>query len=71
VKDVRGRGLGRALLLELLRRHVAAGATSLGLEVQAANERALRMYVDVGLRIGREWRTYETAQPAPGQDGGV
>jgi ribosomal protein S18 acetylase RimI-like enzyme len=70
-KDVRGRGLGRALLLELLRRHVAAGATSLGLEVQAANERALRMYVDVGLRIGREWRTYETAQPAPGQDGGV
>ena len=57
-KDERGRGLGRAMLLEALRRRVAAGATSLGLSVQAANEGALRMYLDAGLRIDREFRTY-------------
>ncbi|HJQ42637.1 MAG TPA: GNAT family N-acetyltransferase, partial [Jatrophihabitantaceae bacterium] len=33
-KDERGRGLGRAMLLEALRRRVAGGATSLGLSVQ-------------------------------------
>lgn len=57
-KDERGRGLGRAMLLEALRRRVAAGATSLGLSVQAANRGALRLYLDVGLRVDREFRTY-------------
>jgi ribosomal protein S18 acetylase RimI-like enzyme len=57
-KDERGRGLGRAMLLEALRRRVAAGASSLGLSVQAANEAALRMYLDAGLQIDREFRTY-------------
>lgn len=57
-KDERGRGLGRAMLLEALRRRVAAGATSLGLSVQASNERALKLYLDAGLKIDREFRTY-------------
>jgi ribosomal protein S18 acetylase RimI-like enzyme len=57
-KDQRGRGLGRALLLEGLRRRVAAGATSLGHSVQASNETALKLYLDAGLKIDREFRTY-------------
>jgi ribosomal protein S18 acetylase RimI-like enzyme len=57
-KEERGRGLGRALLLEGLRRRVAAGATSLGLSVQASNEPALKLYLDAGLEIDREFRTY-------------
>jgi ribosomal protein S18 acetylase RimI-like enzyme len=57
-KDERGRGLGRAMLLDALRRRVTAGATSLGLSVQAENRAALRMYLDAGLQIDREFRTY-------------
>lgn len=57
-KDERGRGLGRAMLLEALRRRVAGGATSLGLGVQASNERALNLYLQAGLNIDREFRTY-------------
>ncbi len=56
-KSERGRGLGRALLLESLRRRVAAGATLLGLSVQAANRGAIGLYLDVGPRpIDREWQ---------------
>lgn len=51
-------GLGRALLLEALRRHVAAGATSLGLGVSAANRHTLGLYLSVGLQIDREWQTF-------------
>jgi ribosomal protein S18 acetylase RimI-like enzyme len=57
-RDERRHGLGRALLHAALSNHVAAGATSLGLGVQAANESALRLYLDAGLQIDREWRTY-------------
>ena len=57
-RDERGRGLGRAMLLEALRRRVAAGATSLGLSVQATNEAALTLYLDAGLHVDREFRTY-------------
>ena len=67
-RDERRQGLGRALLLTALQRHVAAGATALGLTVQAANAGALALYLGVGLRVDREWRTYESAQP-PGHDG--
>jgi ribosomal protein S18 acetylase RimI-like enzyme len=59
-KDERGRGLGRAMLLEALRRRVVAGATSLGLGVQAANDGALNLYLNAGLQIDREFRTYAT-----------
>jgi ribosomal protein S18 acetylase RimI-like enzyme len=67
-KDERGRGIGRAMLLEALRRRVAAGATSLGLSVQAANRAALQMYLAAGLKIDREFRTYKA--PDRFADGG-
>lgn len=54
----RRQGLGRALLLESMRRRHAAGATALGLGVEANNDRALELYLDVGLRIDREWQTF-------------
>jgi ribosomal protein S18 acetylase RimI-like enzyme len=57
-QDQRGRGLGRALLLAALGRRVAAGATALGLSVSALNPDALRLYLEVGLTVDREWRTY-------------
>lgn len=63
-RDEQGRGLGRALLLETLRRRMDAGATSLGLGVMATNPGALRLYQDVGLEIEREWQIY--AAPAEG-----
>jgi ribosomal protein S18 acetylase RimI-like enzyme len=56
--DERGNGLGRALLREALRRRCAAGATTLGLAVQADNRGALALYLDTGLRIDREWMEY-------------
>jgi mycothiol synthase len=58
-KDERGCGLGRAMLLEAMRRRIAGGATSLGLGVQATNERALNLYLQAGLKIDREFRTYK------------
>ena len=57
-KDERGRGLGRAMLLDAMRRRIAAGATTLGLSVQATNETALNLYLNAGLQIDREFRTY-------------
>jgi ribosomal protein S18 acetylase RimI-like enzyme len=57
-KSERGRGLGRALLLESLRRRIAAGATMVGLSVQAPNTAAIGLYLDVGLTIDREWQHY-------------
>ncbi|MDT4911853.1 MAG: mycothiol synthase [Pseudonocardiales bacterium] len=58
-RDQRGRGLGRALLVESLRRRAVAGAKSLGLGVLAENRAALQLYLDVGLRIDREWQDFE------------
>jgi ribosomal protein S18 acetylase RimI-like enzyme len=58
-RDQRGRGIGRALLLEALRRWTAAGAVALGLGVLAENRGALRLYLDVGLRVQREWQDFE------------
>jgi ribosomal protein S18 acetylase RimI-like enzyme len=57
-RDRRGKGLGRALLLEGFGRLVDAGATTLGLAVLAANRGALRLYLDVGLSIDREWQNW-------------
>jgi ribosomal protein S18 acetylase RimI-like enzyme len=59
--DERGQGFGKALLLETLHRRVAAGASTLGLGVMAHNRGALGLYVDVGLRIDREWLAFERA----------
>jgi ribosomal protein S18 acetylase RimI-like enzyme len=63
-RDERGRGVGRALLLEAMRRHLAAGATTLGLGVMAENRGALRLYQGVGLEIEREWQFYAPAGAA-------
>ena len=60
-KDERGNGLGRALLLDGLRRRRDAGATVLGLAVQAENRNALGLYLDTGLEIDREWMEYQPA----------
>jgi mycothiol synthase len=57
-RDERGRGLGRALLLECMRRQVSGGATTLGLAVIATNRSALQLYLDVGLTVDREWQTF-------------
>ena len=55
----RGRGLGRALVLESFRRLVASGASALGLGVMAANRGALGLYLDIGLSVDREWQQWE------------
>jgi len=57
-RDERGNGLGRALLLDSLRRRQAGGATALGLQVQADNRNALNLYLNTGLQIDREWMEY-------------
>jgi len=57
-RDERGRGLGRSLLATALRRMVAGGASGLGLSVMGDNRGALAMYLDAGLPVEREWRTY-------------
>jgi len=57
----RGRGIGRALLLQAFGDLQTAGAHDLSLDVEADNEAALGLYRSVGLGIEREWRTYSTA----------
>jgi ribosomal protein S18 acetylase RimI-like enzyme len=58
----RGKGLGRALLLEAFDRRAAAGANALGLSVMVTNRDALRLYESLGLRVDREWMTYAPRQ---------
>jgi ribosomal protein S18 acetylase RimI-like enzyme len=57
-RDDRGRGLGRALLLESLQRLRTAGAAVLGLDVQGSNDTALGLYLSVGLQVRREFRHF-------------
>ena len=57
-RSERGQGLGRALLLEGLRRRVEGGATLLGLSVQAQNRAAIGLYLGVGLTVDREWQRF-------------
>lgn len=45
----RGQGIGRRLLIELIRSAVAAGASHLTLEVRARNQVARSLYTSVGL----------------------
>ena len=63
-RDERGNGLGRALLLDGLRRRRSGGATTLGLSVQADNRHALNLYLDTGLAIDREWMEYRPDPPS-------
>jgi ribosomal protein S18 acetylase RimI-like enzyme len=57
--DVRGRGLGRALVAEVARRLVAtgggAGTPAVTLHTRAANVPALRAYAAAGFRAGEDW----------------
>ncbi len=54
-RDARGIGLGRAVLLEALRRLAASdGVEVVGLSVQAENAAALGLYRSVGLEVARE-----------------
>ncbi len=61
-RNARGRGLGRAVLVEALRRLAARpGVERLGLSVEADNAKALGLYRSVGLEVTREWRHCELA----------
>ena len=56
-KEVRGRGIGKALLAELLREGTQAGCTAFTLEVRAGNAPAIALYevagfVSEGIRPG-------------------
>jgi ribosomal protein S18 acetylase RimI-like enzyme len=52
----RGRGLGRALLVEACRRLAGVeGLDDIGLSVIAGNARALGLYRSVGFEVTREW----------------
>ena len=58
----RRRGLGRALLLHSLDELRSLGATSFALGVEAVNDGAVGLYLDIGFAVEREWRVY--AKPA-------
>lgn len=65
-RDARGIGLGRALLLEALRRlGETDGVQAVGLSVNASNALALGLYRSVGLVVEREVVTYEPVRDAP------
>jgi ribosomal-protein-alanine N-acetyltransferase len=49
--DARGRGIGRALLKECLRRAARAGARRIFLEVRPSNQQAIRIYRREGFRF--------------------
>jgi ribosomal-protein-alanine N-acetyltransferase len=49
--DARGRGIGRALLKECLRRTARAGARRIFLEVRPSNQQAIRIYRREGFRF--------------------
>ena len=51
----RGRGLGRALLVESCRRLATGELRIIGLGVEAENANALGLYRSVGFEIVREW----------------
>jgi ribosomal-protein-alanine N-acetyltransferase len=64
--DARGRGIGRSLLMECLRRGARAGASRIFLEVRPSNQQAIRMYRRegfhfVGIREGYYTDTGEDA----------
>lgn len=51
----RGRGLGRAILLEACHRLARRDVEVIGLGVEAENDRALGLYRSVGMAVAREW----------------
>lgn len=61
----RGQGLGRWLMLELLREMSSAGVTEVQLEVRAANAAARGLYAQLGFReVGMQARGYPDGEDA-------
>ena len=56
--ELRGRGIGAALLAEVIQRARAQGARRLDLEVRASNAGAIRLYERLGLRETGRRRGY-------------
>lgn len=56
----RGRGIGRALLSECIRRAAGAGASRVFLEVRAGNEAAQRLYRSMGFEFRGTRKGYYT-----------
>lgn len=57
----RGRGIGRALLLDAVHVLFAAGLARIDLEVETGNATALRLYESTGFRITAEYGYYRIA----------
>jgi len=65
VPEFRGRGIGRALVLQALAGFAARGARRAYLEVTARNDPAVRMYRDLGFRCHRTlYRAVDVPEPA-------
>lgn len=58
--DARGQGVGKALLMECMRRGAEAGAGMIHLEVRAGNRPALRLYERQGFSFAGIRRGYYT-----------
>lgn len=56
--DVRGRGVGTALMSALAREALARGARRLDWSVLDWNEKAIRLYERLGAKRNREWLRY-------------
>ena len=57
-EDLRGRGLGRALLTECLGRLTAVGATSVFVETDNYRDAAFNFYTAMGFRITQNITVY-------------
>ncbi len=66
--DHRGRGIGRALMLSLLRLAADQGCHALSLSVEEENRRALGLYEELGFkrvqRVGDAWTMLRSVGPA-------
>jgi [ribosomal protein S18]-alanine N-acetyltransferase len=65
----RGRGVGRMLMEEALRRLYRDGITACFLEVDRSNRAAVRLYESLGYRVVGERKGYYRSRP--GADGGA
>jgi ribosomal-protein-alanine N-acetyltransferase len=59
--ELRGRGMGTALMRRVFREGASLGARRATLEVRASNEGALRLYVRLGFYVAGTRRHYYTA----------
>jgi ribosomal protein S18 acetylase RimI-like enzyme len=63
-EDLRGQGLGRALLSECLAQLAAAGATSVLVETDNYRDAAFKLYTAIGFRIVRDVVVYRKDYPS-------